>query len=295
MAKTINGTGEFTTYGLSCVRWAPLPMPRPDHHNEIQLNMLVRGRVTYLIGAHQVKVNTGRLTAFWAAIPHQIIDYEEDTEYYVATLPLAWFLQCELPDTLVQPLMRGEVVTEPQATRSDFDTALFRQWEVDLRPGDRTVREIVFLEMKTRLRRLAVTLDAQKASAPSRAPSRLQVGGLNKVEQMVCYIAKSYMEPITVNEIGREVGLHPNSAMRLFKKTFGSTLIDHLTHHRVFHAKRLLATTDQKIVDIAFNSGFNSISRFNEAFRRACGCTPRAFRTAHERSDAVVTPGAGVA
>jgi AraC-like DNA-binding protein len=47
----------------------------------------------------------------------------------------------------------------------------------------------------------------------------------------------------------------------------------------------LLATTDQKIVDIAFQSGFNSISRFNEAFRRGCGCTPRAFRAEHDLGD----------
>lgn len=73
--------------------------------------------------------------------------------------------------------------------------------------------------------------------------------------------------------------------MRLFKRVFGTTLIDHLTHHRIFHAKRLLTTTDQKIVDVAFSSGFSSISRFNEAFRRACGCTPRAYRLDHERDD----------
>jgi AraC-like DNA-binding protein len=69
--------------------------------------------------------------------------------------------------------------------------------------------------------------------------------------------------------------------MSLFKKAFGTTLIDYLTHHRISHAQRLLATTDAKIVEIAFSSGFNSISRFNEAFRRACNCTPREYRRQH--------------
>jgi AraC-like DNA-binding protein len=273
---------DFTSYGLSCVRWNPSPMRRPDHHNEIQLNMLCRGRVTYLIGAEKVKVRAGHLTAFWAAIPHQIIDYEPDTEYYVATLPLAWFLQCELPDTLVQPLMRGQVVEEPSVERGDFDAAFFRQWTADLNADVRGIREIVTTEMETRLRRLAVALEAVRTGSRKRAHAKLQIGGLNKVERMVCYIAQNYMEPVTADDIGRVAGLHPNSAMRLFKKTFGSTLVDHLTHHRVFHAKRLLATSDQKIVDIAFSSGFNSISRFNEAFRRACGCSPRAFRAEHD-------------
>jgi AraC-like DNA-binding protein len=283
MANFDANPADFTSYGLSCVRWNPAPMRRPDHHNEIQLNLLCRGQVTYLLGAQTVQVKPGQLTAFWAAIPHQIVAYAEETEYFVATLPLAWFLQCQLPDSLVQTLMRGNIVTEPQAARAESDSALFRQWQPDLAQGDRALREVVIMEMKTRLHRLAMTLSSQRLGSGARAP-RLALNGLNKVEQMVCFIAQSYMEPITVTDIGKAVGLHPNSAMRLFKRVFGETLIDHLTHHRIFHAKRLLATTDQKIVDLAFCSGFSSISRFNAAFRRASGCTPRDYRREHERS-----------
>ena len=102
---------------------------------------------------------------------------------------------------------------------------------------------------------------------------------------MACLIARHYTGSLTVDEIGRMVGLHPNYAMSLFKKAFGTTLIDYLTHHRISHAQRLLATTDAKIVEIAFSSGFNSISRFNEAFRRACNCTPREYRRQHALSE----------
>jgi AraC-like DNA-binding protein len=285
MAKFETERAQFTSYGLSCVRWNPSPMPSPDHHNEIQLNLLRRGRVTYMIGGVKTKVPVGQFLAFWAAMPHQIIDYEEDTEYFVATIPLAWFLQCQLPDQVVQPLMRGEVVTEPRLERTAMDAALFVQWEQDLKKNHRVLREIVTREMETRLRRLGLALEAEQLGPAGRPPAKVQMGGLNKVEQMVCYIARSYLEPVTVDDIGKAVGMHPNSAMRLFKKVFGTTLIDHITHHRVFHAKRLLATTDQKIVDVAYSSGFSSISRFNEAFRRASGCTPRTYRAEHAGGD----------
>ena len=69
--------------------------------------------------------------------------------------------------------------------------------------------------------------------------------------------------------------------MNLFQKTFGTTLINYLTQHRISHAQRLLATTDKTVTEIAFQSGFHSISRFNEAFRRACDCSPRDYRKAH--------------
>ncbi|MBI5766629.1 MAG: helix-turn-helix domain-containing protein [Verrucomicrobia bacterium] len=282
MAQFDTDRPDFSSYGLSCVRWNPSPMRRPDHHNEIQLNMLRRGRVTYLLGAKKICVQLGHLTAFWAAIPHQIIDYERDTEYFVATLPLAWFLQSQQPDSLVQPLMRGEAVAEPQEQRAEIDAALFKQWETDLSAATPAAREIVAQEMEIRLRRLGVAMESGGAHQKPRKPAKLQPGGLNKVEKMMCYIAQNYLDPITVIDIGEAVDLHPNSAVRIFRKTFGTTLIEHLTHHRIFHAKRLLATTDQKIVDVAFSSGFGSISRFNEAFLRACGCSPRAYRKQHE-------------
>jgi AraC-like DNA-binding protein len=98
---------------------------------------------------------------------------------------------------------------------------------------------------------------------------------------MACFIAQHYTERLTVQEISDFVRLHPNYAMNLFHRTFGTTLIDYLTQHRVSHAQRLLVTTDAKIADIAFHSGFCSISRFNDFFRRRCGCSPREYRATH--------------
>lgn len=280
---------DFSPYGFSCVRWTPSPMRRPDHHNEVEVNFLDTGWVTYLFGGRKVRVAAGEIGVFWAAIPHQIQEYTPDMSYFVVTIPFAWFLQCRLPDRFVQPLLRGELLTEklaPAGLCQDQDR--FGQWEKDLlRPSD-DVHHVVMLEIEARLRRMVATLPA---GAPiSAAKSRARSGGfhggeLNKVEQMACLIARRYAEQLTVTEIGKEVGLHPNYAMGLFKKAFGTTLVDYLTHHRVSHAQRLLATTDKKIVEVAFDSGFNSISRFNEAFRRACGCTPRVYRLQHTAAE----------
>lgn len=265
-------------------------MRRPDHHNEIELNLLESGWVTYLLGGQKVRVETGRLALFWAAIPHQIVEYGGGTRYFVATIPFAWFLQCRLPEAMVRRLLRGELVSGEAETAEEVaeDRARFLRWEKDLAQSGDEVRRIVMLEMEARLRRIAMAEGSREGAkvAKSRAGrgrrvATLQGMALNKVEQMACLIAQRYREPLTVEEIGRAVKLHPNYAMNLFKKAFGTTLIDYVTHHRVSHAQRLLATTEEKIVEVAFGSGFNSLSRFNEAFRRACGCTPRSYRVQH--------------
>src|SRR5204862_3730801 len=73
---------DFAPYGLTCVRWNPAPMRRPDHHNEVEINFLGTGWLTYLLGGRKVRFEAGRLSAFWAAIPHQIIDFGDETEYF---------------------------------------------------------------------------------------------------------------------------------------------------------------------------------------------------------------------
>ena len=214
---------DFAPYGLTCVHWKPSPMRRPDHHNEVELNLLESGFVTYLLGGRKVRIERGRLSAFWAAIPHQIIDYDRASSYFVATIPLPWFLQWRLPDQLVQPLLQGQVITETAAHRAVSDVQLFTHWEEDLSVSDADLRKAVLLEMEARFVRLSRSVPSPvfAAANPRKRHGALSDGGLNKVEQMACLIAQRYSEKLTVEDIGRAVKLHPNYAMKLFQKSFG--------------------------------------------------------------------------
>lgn len=282
---------DFAPYGLTCVHWRPSPMRRPDHHNEVELNFLESGTVTYLLGGTKTVVEAGKLSVFWAAIPHQIIDFGDETAYYVATIPLQCFLQWRLPEHFVQPLMQGRLVSEVSTDRTASDAQLFEHWEGDLLKKAPELERPVLLEMQARLIRLALNLPVRPQARPKRNRiTTITDTGLNKVEEIACFIAQNYTERLTVQQIGKFAKLHPNYAMNLFQKTFGTTLINYLTQHRVSHAQRLLATTDLSVTDIAFQSGFLSISRFNDAFRRACGCSPREYRKSHEWVEGA-TPG----
>jgi transcriptional regulator GlxA family with amidase domain len=59
------------------------------------------------------------------------------------------------------------------------------------------------------------------------------------------------------------------------------TLIDYISQHRVNHAQRMLVTSDESILNVAFSSGFHSLSRFNAVFKTYAGCTPRTYRRNH--------------
>ena len=88
---------EFKPYGLTCETWIPRVMPRYDRHNEIEINYLPQGNITYLRHSEKITIPNKRFTIFWGLIPHQIIHYENVEKYYVCTIPFAHFLSWKLP------------------------------------------------------------------------------------------------------------------------------------------------------------------------------------------------------
>lgn len=282
-----NKRQEFTPYGFTCEQWEPMLMNRPDKHAEIELNFFGRGTLTYLFWGERVTIEGGKLALFWAATPHQIVDFGDLESYFVVTLPLPWILSWDLPETITTPMLNGRLIQEVD-TLASYDEHLFEHWHRDINQPSTAIHEIVLLEIRARLLRLAKNLEQNKA-ATAGSPSVQNVRSVgsrdySKIENMAKFIAQNYTNQICLSDIAQAVGLHPDYAAYAFKKTFGITLNSFVIQHRVQHAQRLLVTSSKKILEIAFDSGFNSLSRFNTSFKLLCHCTPREYRNSHRLS-----------
>ena len=55
--------------------------------------------------------------------------------------------------------------------------------------------------------------------------------------------------------------------MTLFRRVVGVPIKEHITRIRLSHAQMLLSNSDDKILSIAMDSGFGSLSSFYEAFQ----------------------------
>jgi len=265
---------SLAPYGLTCVRWRARPMKRPDRHNEIELNLLESGSVTYLLAGKRVTVRAGGLAAFWAIIPHQIVEFEGDAPYLVATVPLQAFLRWPLPSVFTGRILGGELVQEQSEETSLVDVLQMEQWRQDLEAGGAERAEIVLLGVQVRLRRMAL---AETSDAPRIAPAR-EAGEASKAERMAGFVAENFHRTLRVVDVSRTVGLHPDYATALFHRVFGMTIRAYILEHRISQAQRMLSTTRERVARVAFASGFDSLSRFNAAFRDSVGCTPRDYR-----------------
>jgi AraC family transcriptional regulator, melibiose operon regulatory protein len=273
---------DFEPYGLTCVRWHPESMDRADRHNEIEVNYLWEGTVTYLVSGTRRVLRPGRLIVFWAGVPHQIYGKPRLREYYVVTVPLARFLEWNLPPPFVQAVLAGQLIetpVPPGQRRSEMGR--FAQWEKDLALGGLDERRIVLMELQARLSRVALRTVQRKAQTPLTGPAP------TRVERLAQLLAQRHTEALKVTDLAAAIGLHPKYAMHLFKRVFGTTLRRHLERQRLATARTLLVTTSSPVLRVAMDAGFGSLSRFNEVFRRETGVSPRTYR---ERNGAEPSP-----
>ena len=274
-----NNRPEFKPYGFTVEKWIPKIMARPDRHNEIEINLLTDGSITYLINDRKIMVTAERLTVFWALTPHQIIHFDNDAPYYVCTIPFAPFMEWQLPTAFVEHVLKGEVVTGNTHKDFEYDKYLMENWLRDISAGDLNRIDVSEMEIHARLQRFA--LNSMPAEWNEYKEGDHEFFMIDLVEKMIIFIARNYKQPIKNKDIGTAVGLHPDYANAIFKKSFGMTLNQYLNLQRILRVQRKLSVSNDSITKIAYEAGFNSLSRFNAAFREKCDCSPREYRKRH--------------
>jgi AraC-like DNA-binding protein/ligand-binding sensor protein len=92
------------------------------------------------------------------------------------------------------------------------------------------------------------------------------------------YIEKNSAKQLKFTEVAQAVGLSPNYFCSKFRDFTGLTFTNYLAGIRVACAARLLSEPSRRIKEIAYDTGFNSISQFNRVFHAVTGASPTAYR-----------------
>lgn len=100
----------------------------------------------------------------------------------------------------------------------------------------------------------------------------------DEVERTKSYIYAHYQEDISVEILAEKVYLSPGYFSYVFKKETGQNLSRFVKEYRIEQAKKRLADTNMKIVQICQETGFANVSYFCKSFKEYYGCTPEQFR-----------------
>lgn len=274
MAKAKRKLRSEQPLGLKVWSGKAAGMSLAHRHGDLELNYVLDGRMTYLVGSSMVTLPRKRLCAIWGAAPHQMVRTGEPVRAMWVTVPLEEVMRWELNERWMRQLLKQGIIADERPIAGDLEQ--LKRWQQDLKRGDAADRRVVQLELQARLIRMSQAGQSQRAAQLQRDES---TGASSRaVRTMAGFVVAHFRQDVSVEQIAAAAELHPNYAMSLFRKHTGLTLNQYLTRQRVAEAQRLLGATGKSILDIAFDCGFGSVSRFYEAFAHHSGCAPRQFR-----------------
>jgi AraC family transcriptional regulator of adaptative response / DNA-3-methyladenine glycosylase II len=115
---------------------------------------------------------------------------------------------------------------------------------------------------------------------PELAPGHAPIDAVRSVAR----VAAARIEAGALNDGGNleqlaaDLGLSDRQLRRAVRREFGVSPVELAQTARLLLAKRLIAETRLPMIDVAFASGFESVRRFNGAFRTHYRLTPSAMR-----------------
>ena len=116
------------------------------------------------------------------------------------------------------------------------------------------------------------------------APSVIRPPWLSAVQREI-----SGGQERTAGRIASALGIHPRWLAHAYRQAIGEGLHDTILRRRVEQAAHLLRSSDRRIADVAFDSGFCDQSHLNRALRRFTGRTPAQLQLEREPLQALLT------
>jgi AraC-like DNA-binding protein len=125
------------------------------------------------------------------------------------------------------------------------------------------------------LQLLAEVFVSETVLEPSRADAS---DAAQRLEMFLNQTPISDLLEMNFSEIAQMTNCTSRHLSRLFQKLVGMSFNDKRAELRLARALDLLSTSDLKVVDVALESGFKSLSQFNQVFARHFGVSPGRWR-----------------
>lgn len=102
----------------------------------------------------------------------------------------------------------------------------------------------------------------------------------DKLNVILAYMAEHIDQRITVQELARQLHLHPNYFITYFREHMGESPIQYMNKMKLEHAKQLLLTGELHIHEVAERVGMDAYY-FSRQFKEFIGFSPSGYRATH--------------
>lgn len=231
-------------------------------HEALEILRFLSGRATVLIDGEPYLAKAGDLVVINSNCLHNVLATDGSCLYDCL------IIGCELCQEWGFPIAQTEFAaqfTDRQLHRCVGDIS---QELSEKRPHYKTVVIAKCIEILAQLsRRHTVAADR---SAAGKRPTRIR--------EVLRYITQNFDQPLTLRELGERFGYDRYYLAHSFVELTGVPPMEYLQQVRLRAARRLLASSDRSVAEIAAACGYASASAFGAAFRRHSGQTPMEYR-----------------
>lgn len=109
-----------------------------------------------------------------------------------------------------------------------------------------------------------------------RKPINLEQADL--IKKSINYIKLNFSEQLTLSELSSVANMSDKYFCQIFRKQTGQTAFSFLHNVRVEHAMIMLKETNDSVLDISMDCGFENISFFIRKFKEITNMTPGSYR-----------------
>lgn len=104
------------------------------------------------------------------------------------------------------------------------------------------------------------------------------MNNFNRISDALRYIDAHLDESLNREVLSEKYCFSPFYFHRLFSVIVGKSLAAYIRDRRILFASKLLCSTEQNILEIAFDCGYPSAQSFSRAFKEVQGISPREYR-----------------
>jgi AraC-like DNA-binding protein len=251
--------------------------PRAHRHAEVELNLVVRGRASYLLGDRRYELGEGTLTWLFPGQDHLLVGESADHELWWAVFRpslVARVATTRQGRSLLEPDPVGQFSRRVDSARVARLAALLREVR------DSEGRDDVLFNVG-----LAYLLvSAWRAFADS--DDVVEGTDLHPAVERATRLLRADPAAGDVSSLARAAGLSPSHLSRLFKEQTGASIGSFRNQQRLRRFELLYGRGRRTTaLAAALEAGFGSYAQFYRVFREATGRSPSALRDAAADDD----------
>ena len=262
----------------------------PHWHEEMEFIYFQKGNFHVWLNTREYEVKAPAMMCVHPEELHSLI-LGKDCKESAIVFPLD-ILSFEHYDAiqakLIRPLLDGRLRMPVLFSEEDFVfkdmRSIYEEMECRIRQMNacgvkqEIEKNTAYLQIKAKLLELLALLYQNELFVQEEAGNREDEHAIENLKKVISYIGEHYDSVIRLDELASLVNMNPQYFCRYFKKNIGKTVTEYINVIRIEKAAAELVETQDKIIDIATDCGFENVGYFIRRFRKEKGVTPSVYR-----------------